>query len=107
MTTIRATCTSCGDVELTTADVTVMIHAGEADGSYSFRCPICEDVVVKPTPRHTIDLLVSAGVECSVWSDPHEIVLDPAAPPFTHDDLLEFHSLLADEDRLAAQLHTL
>lgn len=107
MTTIRATCGTCGDVELTTADVSVMIHADDGEGSYSFRCPLCRSVVVKPSPRHTIDLLVSAGVRYSMWSSPEERITDPSAPAFTHDDLLEFHVLLEDDSRLSALLESM
>ena len=76
MTTIRATCGTCGDVELTTADVQVMISEESGEGTYSFRCPHCEAVVVKGSPRHTIDLLVSAGVRYSTWVTPAEAPLD-------------------------------
>lgn len=107
MTTIRATCGTCGDVELTTADVQVMISEDTGEGNYSFRCPMCEGVVVKGSPRHTIDLLVSAGVRYSTWGTPTETPLDPAAPAFSYDDLLEFHGMLADDDAVAGALDAL
>jgi hypothetical protein len=107
MTTIRATCGTCGDVELTTADVQVMISEDTGEGTYSFRCPLCEDVVVKGSPRHTIDLLVSAGVRYSTWGTPIEMPLDPEAPAFNYDDLLTFHSLLDDDNAVAGALDAL
>ncbi|HSL58862.1 MAG TPA: hypothetical protein VK866_13535 [Acidimicrobiales bacterium] len=94
-------------MELTTTDVSVMIHADDGEGSYSFRCPLCRSVVVKPSPRHTIDLLVSAGVRYSLWTSPAERISDPTAPAFTHDDLLEFHVLLEDDSRLSSLLGSL
>ena len=107
MTTIRATCAACGDVELTTIDVSVMISDDSGDGTYSFRCPLCESVVVKDCPRHTIDLLVSAGVHYSVCVRPDEPSPDPTAPVFTHDDLLAFHAFLANDAQVAGALETL
>jgi hypothetical protein len=107
MTTIRATCGTCGDVELTTTDVQVMISEDTGEGTYSFRCPLCEDVVVKGSPRHTIDLLVSAGVRYSTWGTPVEMPLDPEAPAFNYDDLLTFHSLLDDDNAVAGALDAL
>ena len=107
MTTIRATCTACGDVELTTVDVSVMINDDSGDGTYSFRCPLCETVVVKDCPRHTIDLLVSAGVHYSVCALPVEPNPNPYASAFTHDDLLEFHAFLANDTMVAGALETL
>lgn len=107
MTTIRATCGTCGDVELTTEDVQVMISEDTGEGTYSFRCPLCQEVVVKGSPRHTIDLLVSAGVRYSTWGTPAEAPLDPTAPSFDYDDLLEFHALLADDSAVALALDAL
>ena len=107
MTTIRATCATCGDVELTTTDVSVMISQETGDGTYSFRCPLCDCVVVKDCPGHTIDLLVSAGVHYSMVAEPNEPVPDPTAAPFCHDDLLEFHSFLANDVEVAGALEAL
>ena len=107
MTTIRATCSTCGDVELTTADVSVMISQDSGDGTYSFRCPLCESVVVKDCPSHTVDLLVSAGVHYSMGQLPDEPIPDPSAPAFTHDDMLEFHSFLANDTMVAGALEAL
>jgi hypothetical protein len=107
MTTIRATCATCGDVELTVADVTVMITPGSGDGTYAFGCPLCDTVVVKDCPSHTIDLLISAGVHYSMVALPHEPVPFPDAPSFTHDDLLEFHSFLANDGQVAGALEAL
>ena len=39
MATIRATCTECGDVEMTTADVWVRLCDDDDEGTYHFRCP--------------------------------------------------------------------
>lgn len=104
MTTIRATCATCGDVELTTGDVSVLIDQDSGDGTYSFRCPLCDSVVVKDCPTHTVDLLVSAGVHYAMCALPDESSPDPAAPAFDHDDLLEFHSFLANDALVAGAL---
>ena len=107
MTTIRATCAACGDVELTTTDVSVMISQDSGDGTYSFRCPLCDAVVVKDCPRHTVDLLISAGVHYAMFVAADEPNPDPYAPPLTHDDLLEFHSFLANDAQVAGALEGL
>ena len=57
MATIRASCAECGDVELTTTDVTVRVCTGDNQGAYSFRCPSCRMIVVKQAESATIDLL--------------------------------------------------
>src|SRR4029079_7229940 len=41
LTTIRANCPSCGDVQLTADDLTVRVCSDDERGSYCFRCPHC------------------------------------------------------------------
>ncbi len=108
MATIRASCPDCGDVELTTADVSVRVCTADNQGTYLFRCPVCTMSVVKPAEPRTVDLLVASGVAYSTWSPPLEL-REPKndGEPFSHDDLLDFHDLLNDEGRLAEALDSL
>jgi hypothetical protein len=105
MATIRASCTECGDVELTTAEVKVRVCTADNQGTYSFRCPMCTMTVVKSAEPRTVDLLVASGVAYSTWSPPLELS-EPrgGGQPFTHDDLLDFHELLTDDTKLADAL---
>lgn len=98
LTTIRASCPTCGDVELTVADVKVRVCAADNRGSYSFRCPACAMCVVKDAEPRIVDLLVSAGVDLEVWHPPAELSEPRSGPPITHDDLLDFHALLQEPD---------
>ncbi len=102
MATIRASCERCGDVELTTSDVTVRVCTDDEQGSYAFECPGCALVVVKPAEPRTVDLLVASGVAYSTWSLPAEM-LEPrgSGDPIGHDDLLDFHRVLQDDAALA------
>ncbi len=99
MATIRASCGDCGDVELTTRDVQVRVCTHDNEGTYSFRCPRCELVVVKPAEPRIIELLVASGVHLSTWSLPSELS-EPRAggDPISHDDLLDFHALMQGDD---------
>ncbi|MFM7059992.1 MAG: hypothetical protein ACKOZL_02240 [Actinomycetes bacterium] len=95
MTTIRANCPECGDVQLKVDDLTVRVCADDEHGAYTFRCPSCATVVVKDASRRIIDLLVSSGVELQVWRIPAEInEAHYAGPAISADDLLAFHELL-------------
>lgn len=107
MATIRASCPTCGDVELTTADVRVRVCINDDRGEYSFRCPICRMTVVKGAEPRTIDLLVASGVALDTWSLPAELSEPREGAPITHDDLLDFHALLEDDSSLAAALAAL
>ncbi|MDH3754197.1 MAG: hypothetical protein OEU32_10035 [Acidimicrobiia bacterium] len=97
MTTIRASCTTCGDVELTVADVEVRVCTTTDEGVYHFDCPRCATEVAKPAEPRIIDLLVASGVHVTSWSIPAELLEEHHGEPITHDDLLDFHELLADE----------
>ena len=94
MPTIRATCSDCGDVELTTADVKVRVCIEDSSGEYQFRCPTCRMSVVKPAEARVVDLLVASGVEFSTWSLPAELFEARSGNVLTHDDLLDFHHML-------------
>ena len=98
MTTIRANCPSCGDVQLTAHDLTVRVCADDERGSYCFRCPDCQGAVAKEASRRIVDLLVSSGVRMQVWRLPAELTETRVGEPLTPDDLLDFHLLLTGED---------
>src|SRR5918997_4257052 len=101
MATIRASCPDCGDVELTTREVSVRVCASDQRGAYTFRCPSCRMAVTKGAEPRIVDLLVSSGVTLEVWRLPAELFEQRVGEPLTHDDLLEFHELLQDEEWFA------
>lgn len=107
MTTIRASCTTCGDVELTTADVHVRVCTDTDEGEYEFDCPRCDTRVVKAAEARIIDLLVASGVEQTQWSIPAEAFEIHTGEPINHDDLIDFHRLLGDDSALASAIESL
>lgn len=110
MKTIRATCPMCTDeVDLRPHEIT--LHLTDPLGSqasegnrYGFRCPACEVFVVKPAGEHAIELLIEGGVELSTsprapWEQgPSHPEAPDAGPKLTHDDLLDLHLKLRDDD---------
>ena len=108
MATIRASCSECGDVELTTADVHVQVCSADNRASYRFRCPACRMTVVKQAEDRTVDLLVASGVSSSTWDLPAELFEPrPVAEPLTHDDLIDAHEQLENDIWLTAALDSL
>lgn len=120
MTRIRASCPSCGEVDLRPADLTLTI-VRDADGrvcdgsAYRFRCPTCTHVVAKPADARIADLLRTGGVKAQEAEDPFELLSSllprhpedpPAGPALSYDDLLDLHLLLAQEDWFDALLAT-
>lgn len=86
MTTIRTTCPTDGEVDMTPPDVKM----SSDETSYAFVCPKCQELVEKRADRKIIALLKSAGVGFA-----SELVEGP--PVITEDDLLDFHDHIDDE----------
>jgi len=112
VTTIRATCPHCGEVDITPEAILLSLGHPAGIGSYRFSCPECLDTVEKPADRKVMALLLSAGVElddaleapfedASGWPERH-----PGGPPFTVDDLIAFRTLLQDDEQLLRELNS-
>lgn len=101
MATVRATCPTCGDVQLTIDEVRVRVCLDDDRGEYSFRCPLCGLISVQAAEHRTVDLLVASGAHLDTWSLPAELLERPSeATAIGHDDVLSFHELLHDDEAL-------
>ncbi|MEZ5169657.1 MAG: hypothetical protein R3A49_02790 [Acidimicrobiia bacterium] len=99
MTTIRASCPSCGDIQLQAEDLIVRVCLDDDEGgAYCFRCPSCDLAVSKDASTRIVDLLASSGVRKQEWRLPAELSEARVGPPLNHDDLLDFHLLLGRAD---------
>jgi predicted RNA-binding Zn-ribbon protein involved in translation (DUF1610 family) len=94
MTTIKASCPSCGEVELTSDDITLRV--GDRSSYYSFTCPDCAKHVHKPADDHIVRLLMSGGVHAEAWEIPAEALEPHPGPPLGYDDLLDLMLELTD-----------
>ena len=96
MTTIRATCPTCGEVGLTPDEVELHVDpSGHRQASYCFDCPSCLELISKPADERIVRLLASGGVPVREWAPTRRL---PAGPPLSFDDLLDFHALLQTDD---------
>ena len=102
MTTIKASCPTCGEVELTPAQVSLMVCSHAPLSYYSFHCCSCDTEVRKPADDHVVSLLVSGGVPASVWDLPGEALEVHDGPRLSYDDLLDFALHLGTTDLLSA-----
>ena len=102
MTTIKASCPDCGEVELTPADVRLMVCSYSPLSYYAFDCDTCRGEVRKPADDHVVSLLLSGGVEAVVWELPAEALEPHEGPAICYDDLLDFALQLTEVDYLAA-----
>jgi len=96
MTTIKATCPVCGDVDLTPKDVRLTVAESAGWATYTFRCTQCDDDIEKPADEEVVALLSSAGV--IVDRVPAEALEDHSGAPFSYDDVLDFALWLASND---------
>lgn len=101
MTTIKATCHECGEVELTSADVTLMVCSHAPLSYYTFGCTMCGLQVRKPADDHVVSLLLSGGVEAIVWELPAEALEPHEGSAIGYDDVLDFALQLSRTDLLA------
>lgn len=111
MTTIRASCPTCGEVDLTPDDIhltvirTTRAEVGP-DSHYTFTCPECAESVAKPATERIARLLTGGGVETEIVDCSHPAAArrrpshpesPPNGPPLTADDLIDFHLLLEED----------
>jgi endogenous inhibitor of DNA gyrase (YacG/DUF329 family) len=97
MTTIKATCPSCGEVGLTPQDIDLRVdETGAEDSFYAFTCPTCQNRVRKQADERIVQLLLSGGVPAQVIRKPAYPERKPAGqlPRLCADDLLDFHQVL-------------
>src|SRR4051812_39463583 len=103
MTTIKAACPMCGEVELTSRDIALRIcKPRQSLSRYEFICPGCSNEVTKPADEHIQSLLISGGVAPELLDIPAEAFEDHHGPAINYDDLLDFHLELEETDDLAS-----
>jgi hypothetical protein len=95
--------------------ILLSVEPSGREGSYRFTCPSCSDAVEKRADRKIVALLVSAGVDID-RDEPatlHPELFDdegerqgtaPDGPPFSIDDVIEFHFLMQDDQYIAGFL---
>jgi hypothetical protein len=107
MTTIRATCPTCGEVGLRPEDIELRVDNRTTDSAsfYAFTCPSCIDRVCKPADERVVRLLVSGGVDALALERVTPSIRT-AGPPINHDDLIDFHALLENDGWFEQLLET-
>lgn len=95
MTSIKATCPRCGEVDLTPDDIVLSVSTSGDGSTYSFNCAGCNNRISKPADSRIVQLLISGGVKASMVKPDRHVRADP---PFTYDDLLDFHLMLEDDN---------
>ena len=100
MTTIKASCPQCSEVELTAEDIVLRIGTNHISNTYGFTCPTCGRFVQKPADERVVRLLLSGGVVPVPVHVPAEALEPRFGPPITYDDIIDFHLMLQHDDWL-------
>jgi hypothetical protein len=98
MTTIKASCPCCGDVELTPPLVRLVVCSVADWSFYSFSCTTCHDEVRKPAGADVVKLLRTGGVVVEGWVIPAEALEEHYGPQIGWDDVLDAVLWLSDAD---------
>lgn len=102
MTTIKATCPVCGDVDLTPSDVRLTVAKSAGWAVYTFNCTGCMDSIEKPADDEVVALLSSAGVV--VDEVPAEALEAHSGASLSYDDVLDFALWLENHDHLSSEV---
>ena len=102
MTTIKATCPVCGDVDLTPDDVRLTVAEAAGWATYTFRCGSCQDLIEKAADQEVVALLSSAGV--IIDNVPREVLATHYGLPITYDDGLDLALWLEGHDVIVPHL---
>jgi hypothetical protein len=89
VTTIRTTCSRCGDIELTHSNLRLELSPEWTSGTYRFECPYCDEIERRPASQRVVTILLAAGVE-------YEVV--DADQPITESEIDSFVAHLDRED---------
>lgn len=104
---IRATCPTCGEVDLSPHEVRLVVCSA-SDGTdrsyYSFSCGGCASEVKRPADPRAVAVLRAGGVRLERRALPAEALEEHRGPNLTWDDVLDFQLATGSVDRLTAEL---
>ena len=106
MTIIKASCPTCGDIELTTDKLRFVLNSVAERSFYAFTCESCQERITKPASPEIVRLLTLGGVTPERVDVPEEALEEHHGSPLSWDDVLDFSSMLDSDLDLAAAAAT-
>jgi len=104
MTTIKASCPVCGDIELTPEQMRLVVCNRSELSYYAFQCTNCTDEVRKPADDEIVSLLQSGGVTPTQWHIPAEAMEEHYGATISYDEILDFALWLDSNDFVPSSL---
>ncbi len=102
MTIIKASCATCGDVELSPEAVRLVVSSVADRSFYAFTCPSCHERIRKDATSEVVRLLTAGGLRAERVQVPAEALEDHPITAMTWDDVLDFGSALDGCDDIVA-----
>src|SRR5205085_11492017 len=99
VTTIRATCPTCGEVELTPDDIELRVCTHAPASYYQFVCPLCTEEIQKPADDLGDQRHISGTVAATVSGLSEEVGYAHEDPSSTTDAPLDFARFLVLRDQ--------
>lgn len=88
---IKATCTECRrNVDLTIDDVHVYVLELGSEGTYTFTCPLCDELIERHAQACVLKALMQIGVMYSLVVE----------NPITEVEVVKFHNMLQDDEAI-------
>lgn len=101
MSIIKATCVMCGEIELSPAEIRLVVCTRPQLSFYSFNCGKCQNEVRNSATSQIITLLSGGGVAIETWVIPAEALEEHPGPPISYDDVLDFALAMKRSTHLA------
>lgn len=96
MTTVRATCSDCGDVKLASKKLTVRVCTDDDSATFRFKCPKCHKVEVRPARENQVTVLIASGAKLEEWAIPADLRETHSGEVISGDEVLDFSTELQD-----------
>lgn len=105
---IQLSAPCCGQVEITPAQVTVVLCSEQRFSYIAFTCPLCEGIQYLHAADDAIDRLTIPGVDFELWEwEMPKLISDTAKPPtISVIDIERFQRDVMGVDRLGAAAST-
>lgn len=106
-TKVWVTCTTCGDQEISSTEVSARVCVDNDDAEYRFTCNHCENTIVKSCDQDVVEALGAINVLVEVWKLPKLKRKARRGANLTEADLTRFKNGLYNDVLFHAALENL
>lgn len=94
---VTTTCPRCGTIDVPLAEIVLRVCEDDSSGACVVRCPACGSRFAKDANDAMMIMMVTFGVDVTVWQRPAEVDERPThLPPLRYSEVSDFRRLLDD-----------